>query len=92
MTMPVLVRPAPSSCPPCITLAMPKSSTFSESGWASSTKMFSGFRSRWITPWSWAACNPAQICSRKGMICLADIWPDSNWISLNSRPSSFSIT
>ncbi len=60
-TMPVFVTAAPS--PPSMSLAMPKSSTFTKSGFHSlfSIRMLSGFRSRWMMPCACASAIESQI-------------------------------
>ena len=63
------------SCRPVVALARPKSITLGTGlpSWLS-TRMFDGFRSRWMMPFWWACCTAEQICmnrsSRSGMLSL----------------------
>src|SRR5688572_4477929 len=37
--------------------------------------MFAGFKSRWMTPWSWAACSASAICLAMGSASSTGIGP-----------------
>ena len=91
-TMPLWVRPLASDSPS--TLAMPKSRTLTCSGVLPrlTRTTLPGFMSRWITPWSWAACSAWQICSAIERTRFHGSEPDSPSTCERSLPCRYSIT
>ena len=101
-TKPVRVSEGPPSAPPSTILAMPKSSTFTTSDSPprlATTMMFSGLRSRWMTP-AWCASARAESTwvtirmmrgSGSGQSSVSTWWrsrPSTNSIAMKSAPSS----
>ena len=90
MMTPDSVRPAaraPRS------FAIPKSTSFTKSRcpWRCTRKTFSGFRSRWITPCSWAHCSASHSWSRTSRESAGSIGPP-RILSASVSPSRYSIT
>ena len=68
--------------------ASPKSRIFTNP--SRETIRFSGFKSRWTTPASWALASPSAICAAMGMACCKGIEPAAS-MSRSNSPSTSSI-
>jgi hypothetical protein len=77
-----------------VTLAMPKSTILTKSRRPSRLirKMFSGLRSRWTMPLSWAAPSACAICAAIGSARSAGSGADSLIACDSVLPSTYSIT
>ena len=80
---------SPRRCAGPVLFARPKSSTFTRP--SPVTKMFSGFRSRWTIPFSWAAASPSAICAARSTALRAGSAPCASR-ARSVSPSSSSMT
>ena len=87
-----------SSASRLCTFAMPKSQTLTTStSWPSSptssmTMTFSGFKSRWTTPPSWAAASALHTWATRRTVRASSSRPWARMMSPRSWPSTYSIT